>query len=152
MQSLIQSHHHSDRADQQFTIALLQMTTPEKKTILVVDDDPDLCLGLKVRLGASDYDTIFANDAESAIKTALIEIPHLIILDLGLPDCDGYSVMERLSAFPDLAGVPVIVLTGRDRFIHERRSRSAGAKRFFEKPVDDRRLLMAIRQLLDTVD
>jgi two-component system KDP operon response regulator KdpE len=150
MQSL--NHSHSNRANQQFTVALLQMTTPEKKTILVVDDDPDLCLGLKVRLEASDYDTIFANDAESAIRTALIEIPQLIILDLGLPDRDGYSVMETLSAFPDLAGVPIIVLSGRNRFIHERQSRSAGAKRFFEKPVDDRRLLLAIRQLLDTAD
>jgi DNA-binding response OmpR family regulator len=125
-----------------------EMATRFGKKILVIDDDPDLCLGLHVRLRANSYDTCFANDAESAISTALIEIPDLIILDLGLPGDDGYAVMHRLRAFPELAGVPVIVLTARNRFIHERRSHSAGAKRFFEKPVDDRRLLMAIRQLV----
>ncbi len=118
------------------------------RKILVVDDDPDLCLGLYIRLKANSYDTCFAHDAESAVGTALAEMPDLIILDLGLPGDDGYSVMQRLSAVPELAGVPVIVVTGRDRFAHEKRSRDAGARRFFEKPIDDRRLLMGIRQLL----
>ena len=116
--------------------------------ILVIDDDPDLCLGLHIRLGANYYDTCFANDAESAFNTALAEMPDLIILDIGLPDYDGYFVMESLSVFPELADVPIIVLTARNRFIHEKRCRDAGVKRFFEKPVDDRRLLTAIRQFL----
>ena len=116
--------------------------------ILVIDDDPDLCLGLHIRLGANYYDTCFANDAESAFKTALAEMRDLIILDIGLPDYDEYFVLESLSMFPELADVPVIALTARNRFIHEKRCHDAGVKRFFEKPVDDRRLLTAIRQFL----
>ena len=76
------------------------------------------------------------------------EMPDLIILDIGLPGCDGYSVMRCLNAFPELADVPVIVLTGRDGFTHERRCREAGAKRFFEKPVTNLHLMTAIQQLL----
>jgi CheY-like chemotaxis protein len=75
-------------------------------------------------------------------------MPDLIILDLGLPGDDGYAVMQRLNACPALGDIPIIVVTGRDRFTHEARARSAGAKLFFEKPVDDRRLLVGIRQLL----
>ncbi|MGD0212641.1 MAG: response regulator [Terriglobales bacterium] len=116
--------------------------------ILIIDDDPVLCLGLHIRLEANSYDTCFANDAESAFNTALSERPDLIILDIGLPDYDGYFVMESLNAFPELADVPIIVLTGRNRFVHEKRCHDAGVKRFFEKPVDDRRLLTAIRQYL----
>ena len=116
--------------------------------ILVIDDDQILCLGIDIRLKAEYYNPCFAHDAESALSTALAEMPDLIILDIGLPGRDGYSVMQSLHAFPELADVPVIVLTGRDGFTHERRCREAGAKRFFEKPVTNLHLMTAIQQLL----
>jgi DNA-binding response OmpR family regulator len=117
--------------------------------ILIVDDDRDVCLGLHVRLKANYYDTCFAHDASSAISTALYELPDLIILDIGLPGDDGYTVLQRMHAFPELEGIPVVIVTGRDRFTHEKISRGAGASRFFEKPIDNRRLLSSIRELLD---
>lgn len=116
--------------------------------ILVIDDDHLLCLGLEVRLKANYYDACFVHDAEFAIDAALTEMPDLIILDISLPGADGYFVMQSLKAFPQLADVPVIVLSGRDGFTHERRCRDAGAKRFFEKPADIRDLLTAIGQLM----
>jgi CheY-like chemotaxis protein len=116
--------------------------------ILVIDDDQILCLGINARLKANDYNPCFAHDAESALSTALAEVPNLIILDIGLPDRDGYSVMQSFHAFPELADVPVIVLTGLNAFTHQRRCRDAGAKRFFEKPVTNLRLMTAIQQLL----
>jgi adenylate cyclase len=116
--------------------------------ILVIDDDPFTCIGLKIRLKANSYDPCFAHDAESAISAALAEKADLIILDIGLPGHDGYFVMQSLKALPELADIPVIVLTARDGFAHERRCRDAGAKRFFEKPVHNRLLLRAIQQLV----
>jgi DNA-binding response OmpR family regulator len=116
--------------------------------ILVIDDDPFLCLGLKIRLKANLYHPCFAHDAESALSAALTEMPDLIILDIGLPRRDGYFVMQSLNALPELADIPVIILTARDGFTHEQRCRDAGAKHFFEKPVSNRRLLTAIRQLV----
>jgi DNA-binding response OmpR family regulator len=124
------------------------LATTRGNKILVIDDDQILCLGIDIRLKANYYDACFAHDAESALSTALTEMPDLIILDIGLPGCDGYSVMRCLKAFPELADVPVIVLTGRDGFTHERRCREAGAKRFFEKPVTNLHLMTAIQQLL----
>ena len=116
-----------------------KLTRTGSNKILVIDDDQILCLGFAVRLKANYYDPCFAHDAESALNTALTEMPNLIILDIGLPG---------LNAFPELAHVPVIVLTGRDGSTHEGRCRDAGAKRFFQKPVDNLRLLTAIRQLV----
>jgi two-component system KDP operon response regulator KdpE len=116
--------------------------------ILVIDDDQILCLGIDTRLKANHYDPCFAHDAESALTTALAEMPDLIILDIGLRGHDGYFVMHSLNAFPELASVPIIVLTGLDAFSHKGRCRDAGAKRFFEKPVTNLRLLTAIRQLV----
>jgi DNA-binding response OmpR family regulator len=115
--------------------------------VLIIDDDLDLCLGLRIRLQVH-YDTYFANDAGSGLSMAFTEMPDVIILDIGLPDYDGYFLMQSLSETPGLAGVPVIVLTARDRFTHEWRCQDAGAKRFFQKPVDNRSLLVAIEQLV----
>ena len=125
-----------------------KLATKRGNKILVIDDDQILCLGIDVRLKANYYNPCFAHDAESALTTALTERPDLIILDIGLPGGDGYSVMRGLNAFPELANVPVIVLTGRDGFTHERRCREAGANRFFEKPVTNLHLMTAIQQLL----
>jgi DNA-binding response OmpR family regulator len=79
---------------------------------------------------------------------AFTEMPDVIILDIGLPDYDGYFFLQSLSEIPGLAGVPVIVVTARDRFAHEWRCRKAGAKRFFQKPIDNRSLSVAIEQLV----
>ena len=79
---------------------------------------------------------------------AFTEMPDVIILDIGLPDCDGYFFLQSLSEIPGLAGIPVIVLTARDRFPHEGRCREAGARLFFQKPVDNHSLLLAIEQLV----
>jgi DNA-binding response OmpR family regulator len=121
--------------------------TAREAKILIIEDDLDLSLGLRVWLQAY-YDTYVANDAGAGLSMAFTETPDLIILDLGLPDYDGYFLMESLSEIPGLGGVPVIVLTARDRFTHERRCHDAGAKRFFQKPVDNRSLLVAIEQLI----
>ena len=125
-----------------------KLTRTGSNKILVIDDDQILCLGFAVRLKANYYDSCFAHDAESALSTALTEMPNLIILDIGLPGRDGYSVMQSLHAFPELADVPIIVLTARNAFTDERRCRDAGAKRFFEKPVTNLDLMTAIQQLV----
>ncbi len=115
--------------------------------VLIVEDDPDLCLGLRIQLQAY-YDTYIANDAGAGLSMAFAEMPDVIILDIGLPDYDGYFFMQSLSETPGLAGLPVIVLTARDRFTHEWRCHNAGAKRFFQKPIDNRSLLVAIEELV----
>ena len=105
-----------------------------------------LCLGINTRLKATIRVSRMTRSPRSG--TALAEMPDLIILDIGLPGRDGYSVMQNLHAFPELADVPVIVLTARNAFTDERRCRDAGAKRFFEKPVTNLDLMTAIQQLV----
>ena len=119
-----------------------------QKTILIVDDDPDVRLGLHLRLKANHYDVIFAADGMASIAEARKHIPDLIILDLGLPAGDGFSVMERLKANDSLALIPVIVLSARDRAANMDRALKAGAKAFLQKPVDNTQLLSVIRQVL----
>ena len=120
----------------------------DKKKILVIDDDQDLALGLKVRLRANNYTTVFATDAVSAISQAVKENPHLILLDLGLPAGDGFVVMERLDNIESLSSVPVIVMSARDPQGHRDRSLGAGAKAYIQKPVDNDELIATIGKVL----
>jgi two-component system KDP operon response regulator KdpE len=116
--------------------------------ILIVDDDPELRMALKLRLRANNYETVSASDGYSAIALAQKERPNLIILDLGLPAGNGFIVLKRLQESDSLSHIPVIVLTARDPQANELRSLDAGATAFFQKPADNNELLQVIRASL----
>ena len=118
------------------------------KKILIVDDNADIRLGLHLRLKANQYDTFFAADAFAGVAEARKHRPDLIILDLGLPAGDGFTVMERLKQIPFLAVIPIIVISARDGLGNQKRAYEAGAKAFLQKPVNDAELLAVIRQAL----
>ena len=119
-----------------------------EKTILVVDDDPDVRQSLHVRLKANNYHVIFAVDGVSSIAEARKHMPDLIILDLGLPAGDGFTVLACLQATAGLSSIPVIVVSGRDRSTSRDRALQSGAEAFLQKPVDNAQLLSVIRQVL----
>jgi len=116
--------------------------------ILIVDDDPDLRIALQLRLRANRYETVNAVDGYSAITQAHKEKPDLIILDLGLPAGDGFVVLDRFRRHPQLAAIPVIVLTARDPESTERKALEMGACAFFQKPADNGALLGVIQAKL----
>jgi CheY-like chemotaxis protein len=118
------------------------------KKLLIVDDDPDIRLGMNVRLKAKGYDTVFAADGISALVEARKHQPDLIILDLGLPAGDGYAVMDRLKQIPSIAVIPIIVVSARDARTNQERAIQAGAKAFLRKPFDDFDLIEIIRKTL----
>ena len=118
------------------------------KKIQIVDDDQDLLRGLLPRLKANGYNVVTATDGTSAIGVARKEAPNLVILDLGLPAGDGFMVLERMRSLPDLAAIPVIVLSAADPADNMRRALDAGAVAFFQKPPDNHEFLSAIRHTL----
>jgi CheY-like chemotaxis protein len=118
------------------------------KKILIVDDDPDVCKGMEVRLKANHYDIFFATDAVSTLSQARKHEPDLIILDLGLPTGDGFVVIEKLKVWPCLALIPFIVVSAQDLRANKERAIKAGAQAYLQKPVDNAELLRVIRQAL----
>jgi DNA-binding response OmpR family regulator len=118
------------------------------KKILVVDDDPEMRLALSIRLRANHYDVCIAVDGVSAISEARKQMPDLILLDLGLPAGDGFTVLERLQAMEALAHIPVIVVSGRNRLANQERVLTEGAQAFLQKPVKNTQLLAAIGKIL----
>ncbi len=116
--------------------------------ILIVDDDADFRLGLSLRLRASGYEPVIAVDGLDATQKTVEQTPDLILLDLGLPAGDGFEVLKRIRSLPAVASTPVIVLSGRDPAQNEMKAINAGARAFYQKPVDTSMLMDGIESAL----
>jgi DNA-binding response OmpR family regulator len=119
-----------------------------QRKVLIVEDDADIRGLLNVRLRQHAYDTAFASDGMTALSIARREEPDLIVLDLGLPAGDGFTVMERMKSIASLATVPVVVITARDASGNYDRALAAGAAAFVQKPIDFDQLISTIDSLL----
>ena len=116
------------------------------KTILIADDDATIRESLAAVLQAEDYSVCLAANGRIAVRQIMDGLPDLILLDLNMPDTDGwqaFEVMARLA--PD---VPVVVITARP--YQSRRAAEAGIDMLLEKPLDIPVLLETIRHLLAT--
>ncbi len=113
--------------------------------ILVVDDEPQIQRFLKPALTAAGFDVETAATAAEAKRLAATRAPALIVLDLGLPDDDGKTVIETVRAF---SSVPIIVLSARDREIEKIAALDLGANDYVEKPFGIGELLARIRVAL----
>lgn len=116
------------------------------KNILIVEDDRDLLLGLSVRLTSKGFTVLSAQDAASAIQMVAIKKPDLILLDLGLPDNNGFVVMEIVTQLKSAATVPIIVVSARPASVYKEPALLAGARDYFEKPFDNEELLRVIQR------
>jgi signal transduction histidine kinase/DNA-binding response OmpR family regulator len=116
---------------------------PVRKTLLVVDDDPD-ALDLAVAMVEDGgYQIATAVNGREALEAIARQRPDAIILDLMLPEMDGFEVVHRMSLNPDWRNIPVILLTARDLSHEERRALDIGAARVIQKGSFSRDELLA---------
>jgi len=114
------------------------------KVVLLVDDDEDLLISLAAPLRRQAFDVAVATDAVTAISTAVKHPPDVVVMDIGLPGGSGVTVMQRLHSLPQLAGVPVIMLSGRDPEKHRDDALAAGAAAYLAKPAAPEELMAAV--------
>jgi two-component system OmpR family response regulator len=113
-------------------------------TILVVEDDVSIARLLEALLGSAGYAVRVERDGRTGLDAAQTERPALILLDLTLPELDGWDVLDRLRAAGDAP--PVVLLTGHARIAS--RATSAGAAAVVIKPFDVDDLLSTVERLL----
>ncbi|WP_427134385.1 response regulator [Pseudarthrobacter sp. S9] len=113
--------------------------------VLVVDDDPYLLRALRITLQAHGYDVATAADGRSALLKASQGPPALVVLDLGLPDLDGTTVIRELRSW---SRVPVLVLSARHGSEDKVQALDAGADDYITKPFGLDELLARLRALL----
>jgi DNA-binding response OmpR family regulator len=121
------------------------MATAPMRRVLVVDDDDDIRLLLEELLRGAGYDVETAEDGRAALRTFHASPVDLVVLDLSMPELDGFETLDRLR---DLSDVPVILLTARGGEIDKVRGFRAGADDYVVKPFGRRELLARIEALL----
>ena len=120
-----------------------------KPKVLVVDDEADFVELLEYTLGQQGFELFAARNGVEALHQARRVLPDVILLDLMLPDLDGFSVHEILRSQPSTAAIPVIVISALSGPTVCGRSIEAGVRGFFKKPVDAKALGESIRELYE---
>jgi len=121
--------------------------------ILLVDDDPDFVEATKVVLESRPYEIITALGGEEGLKKAREEKPDLILLDVIMPDIDGFQVCQQLKKDLQLSQIPVIMITSfsekyRETSIGVSQGLSLEAEDFVDKPVAPAELLIRVEKWL----
>jgi DNA-binding response OmpR family regulator len=113
--------------------------------VLVVDDDEDIRALVRALLERAGYSVDEAESGRAALRNLFASAPALVILDVTMPDLDGYQTLERIR---DLSDVPVIMLTARTQELEKVRGLSAGADDYVAKPFGRQELLARVQALL----
>jgi DNA-binding response OmpR family regulator len=118
------------------------------KKILIVEDEVTQLTSVGKRLKAAGYDVSGARDGMNAIAMARKEMPDLVLLDLGLPGGDGFTVLKRLQLIIQTSMIPVVVMSARDPGGNRDEALKAGAVAYLQKPLDTDLLLKTIAKAL----
>lgn len=119
-----------------------------KKTILVVDDDPDVITIVKGILNSGDYAVQCACNGREVFTRLQEEKPDLIILDIKMPEMDGFEVLKRLKAAAETSAIPVILLTGKGQYNDVLTGYRLGSDYYMNKPFTGAQLINGVHLFL----
>lgn len=106
------------------------------KRILYIEDNPDNRLLVRRVLQAEGYTVLEANDGQSGMTVAAEAQPDLILMDINLPEIDGYEVTARLKQLPGISHVPIIAVTANVMKGDREKTLAAGCDGYIQKPID----------------
>jgi DNA-binding response OmpR family regulator len=119
-----------------------------KHKIMVVDDEPDIVKLVKISLEMANYEVIEAFSGKEALEKAKDVVPALFLLDIMMPDLNGYEVCKRLKADERTKSVPVVMLTAKGQKGDAEQGMKAGAVDYIIKPFDPIELGEQIAEVL----
>jgi len=119
------------------------------KKILIVDDEKNILLVLKIALKKAGYETILAKDGLEAIEKAREQKPDLILLDIVLPKLNGYLVYEALQEEPKTAKIPVVFISAKSEKEDIDKALDLGGEDYLTKPLEKEKLLQTINEILE---
>src|SRR5713226_8645290 len=125
-----------------------QTTAKEQQRILVVDDSEDMRVLLKRLLERAGYHVVLAEDGQTSLTQAKLHHPDLILMDLSLPDIDGWEAVGHLRKTSEFRTTPIIAVTAHVSPFEEERAMAAGCTAHIGKPFDSRALLQEVARLL----
>jgi CheY-like chemotaxis protein len=118
------------------------------KKILIVDDEPNIVLSLDYLVRKKGYTPYIARNGSEALAIAQAEIPDLILLDIMMPDIDGYEVCQTLKNDPRFNDTKIIFLSAKSKKEDIEKGLQMGADKYFTKPFSTKQLLQEMVDLM----
>jgi len=121
---------------------------PEKRRVLVVDDDREIVRGVSIRLRAAGYEVLTAYDGQAGLTASLEHHPDAIVLDVRMPVMDGLAALALLKGHEATKAIPVVILSASVVAQEKAKILELGARYFLEKPYDAKSLIEAIESAI----
>ncbi|MCD4800116.1 MAG: response regulator [Methanococcoides sp.] len=126
----------------------IESLSDTRQKVLIVDDEPDAVIATKRALEADGYNVIEANNGVMAFDVLKSDIPDVILLDVMMPDMDGFEVCRRLKEEPLYENIPVIMLTAKGEINDKVEGLDIGADDYMTKPFNLKELKARIKTVL----
>ena len=120
---------------------------PEKK-ILVVDDDPYILMSLEFLMKKNGFDVMVARNGTEAMELVEKQVPDLVILDIMMPDVDGYEICKRIKKSPKHLHTKIVFISAKTKEADIQKGYDLGASLYIKKPFSTRELVKQIKELL----
>jgi two-component system, OmpR family, alkaline phosphatase synthesis response regulator PhoP len=116
--------------------------------VVIVEDEPHIVLSLEFLLERAGYETATATDGAQGLALVRRLRPDVVLLDVMMPELNGYDVCRAIKADPALAGIPVIMLSAKGQEVEVLRGLELGAAAYVTKPFGNTEILDAVRRVL----
>ncbi|WP_299525066.1 response regulator transcription factor [uncultured Lutibacter sp.] len=118
------------------------------KKILIVDDEPNIVMSLEYIFTKENFEVFIARDGAEAIEIADLNIPDIILLDIMMPNVDGYQVLKFLKESSKLNEIKVIFLSAKNKISDIELGLQLGADKYISKPFSTKKLVSEVKELL----
>ncbi len=119
------------------------------RSVLVVDDEPNIVLSLEFIMRQAGFEVRVARDGDEALGAIEASPPDLVLLDVMMPNRDGYDVCQTIRANPAWKGIHIIMLTAKGRDIEREKGMALGADDYITKPFSTREVIARVEQFLE---
>ncbi|MFD2513750.1 response regulator transcription factor [Pontibacter locisalis] len=122
----------------------------EKLKILVVDDEPSILMPLEFLMRKNGFQVFIARNGTEAIESVNKELPQVVVLDIMMPDVDGYEVCRHIRKHDNMNGAKVIFLSAKTKEADIKKGYEVGADLYIPKPFSTRFLMEKIKELTES--
>ncbi|KIX20194.1 transcriptional regulator [Flavobacterium sp. 316] len=119
------------------------------KKILIVDDEPNIIMSLEYTFKKNNFEVFIARDGQEALDILKNQIPDVIILDVMMPNVDGYATLEEINNDKKLDNCKVIFLSAKNKESDIQRGIDLGASAYMTKPFSLKKLVDKVKELLE---
>lgn len=120
----------------------------ESKKILVVDDDPYILMSLEFLMKKNGFDVMVARNGTEALELAGKQVPDIVLLDIMMPDVDGYAICKHIKSSKKLREAKVVFMSAKSREADIKKGYDLGASLYITKPFSTRQLLKQVQELI----